>query len=466
MKKVLSLLVVAVMLFALCIPLSAADPLVFSANDITIAPGETDTVSIEISDNPGVAGITLQTQFDSATTKALFTVGAAKTGDFGAITKGNNPKGFRWVLAVEENIVDDGTFVSFDVTAKSDTPAGVYKVYVTVPECFDDGIVDDVPTGNFQDVEYSLGGLHKEGSKYYFTISVEAAAPAITVDDFTAGMSATVAADVTANLVIDIPEGADLDKLSVAVDGAAATLPAVVNGQIKLPTAKKAAKNLAEQITYTITYDGASKEITTSLADYAAALVAGTDAAAAAVGQAMLNYGAAAKAEFGNANTPAIKNGVADAAPAIVFDRFDATALNVALRAPESTVSYTALTATYETEITLSMALRVNDNYKNNVDAAAQWVADNFKIDGKDVAVSTKVGGGYTFIVITVAGIAVDDVKTPMAITVAGADAGTVCVANYLASVEAAYANNPAKAGQLNVARALFAYATALNAIA
>ena len=108
-----------------------------------------------------------------------------------------------------------------------------------------------------------------------------------------------------------------------------------------------------------------------------------------------------------------------------------------------------------------------NDNYKNNADAAAQWVADNFKIEGKDVAVSVKdaTNGAYKFVVITVSGIAIEDVKTPMAITVANADAGTVCVANYLAAVEAAYANKPAKAGQLNVARALFAYATALEAI-
>jgi len=460
MKKVMALLLAAMFALSLIVPAMAVDLATFSLTAAYDEDYEKVAVTVVIDSVPdgGFTSYSWRLIYDSS----AFSIGTSLS------TRNKNFK--------DNYQDDDGACIT--LTSKNSRTAGLinFNCVTNSAEPFEYtgkvctfwfDIKDEAANGEYT---FTLKADPKSNANVVdvasTTYTIGTAGP--TIDDFTAGMSATVSStDATANLVIGIPEGADLSKLSVTVDGVAATLPAAVNDQIKLPTAKKAARNLAEQITYTITYDGASKTITTSLADYAAALAASEDAATAAVGQAMLNYGAAARAEFDKTgDAPEIVGGVADGAPAIVFDKFDATALNAALRAPESTVSYTALTATYETEITLSMALRINDNFKSNPDAAAQWVADNFKIDGKDVAVSTKVGGSYTFIIITVAGISVDDVKTPMAITVAGADAGTVCVANYLASVEAAYATNPAKAGQLNVARALFAYATALEAIA
>ena len=289
----------------------------------------------------------------------------------------------------------------------------------------------------------------------------------ITAEDIAAisGMSTTVTtAGAEANIIIRLPDGADASKLSVTIGGAPATLVAQADGSYKISTGVKAAKAIGDEIAYTINYGESSYEGTTSIAAYAQNLAASEDASVAAVGNAMLAYGAAAQKQFEyNVNALVSDAVVSDR---ITAERFDASKLNHVLAPNDySPVTYSALNVTYETEITLSMALRVKDGY--TLDAAAEWVAANFKIDGKDVAVSTKTGGGYKFVVISVAGIAVEKVCTPMAITVDGADAGNVCPANYLASVEAAYGNKTeAKyVTQVNLARALFAYANALAAL-
>ena len=143
MKRILSLALTAVMLFALCIPLHADGKLSISMDNVEIVAGETARVTVSVSGNVGMVCLVLQTSYD----KSVFTTGPAIDGDFGNITKGTVSAGNKWVFATDYNVDTNGDFVSFDLTVSEDAEPGTYPITLIVKELFDD---------SFTDIEYEV----------------------------------------------------------------------------------------------------------------------------------------------------------------------------------------------------------------------------------------------------------------------------------------------------------------------
>ena len=459
MKKILALALVAMLALSMIVPSFAdyTDPTLASEIDgapASLAAGDKVTVNAVIYNNPGMSSIAIRVGYD---TDAFEIVSGTKTikngGDvFEALNARSVKDGTaRASFFAEENTEEDGILATFVFTAKAAISSGEYEFPITCTQCWD---VDDQP------VTWEIASCK---------LSFAAAADPTAVD---VDMNATVGEDndVQGNIIVSLPEGVDAADYTVTVGATNVNLGDLTEGAngYVVPAPAVSPKQMGDTIAWAIYYDNGADAIvegTTSLKAYAEALAA--EAATAELGEAMLTYGAAAQVAFDYNSDNLV--GDPTAAPEIVADRFAANSLNAILAensknsADYAPVTYSAINLTYTAEITLSMAFRVKDNA--TLDEAAEWVEENIKLNGADVTATTATAGEYKFVIISYANILVNAIADPIAITVNGAAAGSVCPANYLASMEASYGKvTAATAEYLNLARALFAYAAAINA--
>jgi hypothetical protein len=436
---------------SLCAPLSAEASATLTLSSETIAADATEvTLSATLEDNPGMSSIAVRVEYDadaftivkkdikngdvfeSIGDKVVKPAGTDKLGTWGPTA--------RIAYFASENTTEDEVLATLRFTVNEGAAAGDYNFTLYVTECWNE---DDEPVA----VSVVSG-----------KVTIEAAAPAVTV-----GESTTVDEDeMQANLYFNIPATDDPAEYTAIVGGNEVTLDnATQTAQGYVVSAPAAgAKNMGDDIAWSISKgETVIASGTTSIKEYAIAL---RDEVSADLGTAMLNYGAAAQVAF-NYNTDDLV-GVPDAADAINFARFDADAINAVLCATDAIpVYYSALSVNYLTDITLQMAFRVKTT--STVDEALEWVEANMTLGGEAVVARALTSGSYSFIIISKADISIDAVNDPIALVAAGADF-TVCPANYLASVEAVYGESAvaAQQNQLNLARALFAYASAIDA--
>jgi hypothetical protein len=439
MKKITALFLAVILAVAVALPVLADDAAEFTIDSATIEAGQTANLTVSITANPGIAGGTIT--LTAASPLTISNIKKAKPSLFSGFQAAKNI-----VFDEDGNVTDTGAFCTFDVTVPEGTAAGQYEISI---------IFREVINEDYEDVDCTV-------VKGIVTVP-GAPTPAVEVN-----MSATPkdGAEVGVNFYVTGVDAAEADAYSFIINNVATSLADVTadaNGyKITVPMA---AKKMGDTISVSLVKEGENDPIysaETSVKAYAEALIAGEFSKEVKdVASAMLAYGAAAQVYF-NYNTDAL---VADAeiAATVAGAKFDNVPMIWALvGAP---VKYTAMSVSCLSDITLSLAFQVIDG---EAEDALAWVQQNMTIGGDAVNATLKTGnnGTYKYVIVDVTGITLDEVLDEMAIEVAGADAGSVSVLNYLYAVEEAYANNPAKAGIVNLVRGLYAYASAIEALA
>jgi hypothetical protein len=439
MKKITALFLAVILAVAIAVPAFADDVAVFEISSATIEAGQSATLDVYLTSNPGIAGGTISISPESPLT--ITQTKKASPSLFSGFQAARNV-----VFDEDGNVYDTGKFCTITVSVPADCTPGDYEINIifreVINEDYDDVACTCVPA----------------------TITVPGAAAPETVE---VSMSATPkdSAVVAANFYVKLPSTAEADNYSFAVDNVATSFAGLTadaeNGyKFSVPTD---AKKMGDLINVKV-YEGdeAVFDQNTSIALYAQALIAGEFAAdVKAVASAMLVYGAAAQTYFGYNADALVTNAVAEAP--VVGSAFVNTPLIAAVAG--SPVKYVAMSLNCLSDITLSMAFQV---IGDDVNAALAWVEENVVINGQAADATAQLGnnGRYNYIIVKVEGITLDEVFNAMDITVGGVDAGAISVLNYLYAVEAAYANNPAKAGIVNLVRGLYAYAAAVSALA
>lgn len=144
MKRTLVILWVVILVASLSTTALAADPLVFSAESVTAAPGVWATVTLKVTQNPGFAGISLypvvkdadgnqrnwKWQAEDANTEFLLADGSP----FFDMVEGN-----MLVLYAAEDCTSTGTLLEISFLVPEDAHAGDYTVsfHVYDEECYD-----------------------------------------------------------------------------------------------------------------------------------------------------------------------------------------------------------------------------------------------------------------------------------------------------------------------------------------
>ena len=445
MKKIIAFAVLAIMVVSMCVPAFADGAPTITFESATIEAGETAELSCLIDNNPGVAGLNILLSYD----KSIFTIGKIVKGssDFGTVQKGTVTAGNKFTWANAENDDTDGVYFTVPVTVAAGTPAGDYPITVSAVQIKDEDL--NTITDQFTCVSS--------------VITVPAAGPAVTVSE-----NATINEDskVSANLYFALDAAENAADYTVAIGNAApvafTALDNDANGY-KLSIDKEA-KKMGEAISYVIYKNGTPvADGTTSVKAYAEALIA-NDAVSAdvkAAASAMLAYGAAAQTYFGydTANLVSNEKVTTPVAAQSYADSGNKAALKSALFQAKAPVEFAAINATFDADTTLMIAFQAKD--ATAVKAAKAWVDANVVVAGATTATTTMHGGVNEFVVLKITGIAIEDVLTGYDISVAGIDAGSISVANYLAAAETS--NN---ANFKGMTRALYAYAVAIDAIA
>ena len=160
MKKIISLLLVLVMTFALVGTTSAEGSTpTFVVSEETAAPGDTVRVPINIQNNTGVASIQLSVHYDDSVLEWI----DVEEGEFHSLSwypRLDNGY-FAWFNGVH-NVEEDGLFATLVFKVKEDAPAGDTPVTVTYEE-------DDVFDENDENVYFDIqaGKVTVLGPAYY-----------------------------------------------------------------------------------------------------------------------------------------------------------------------------------------------------------------------------------------------------------------------------------------------------------
>ena len=259
------------------------------------------------------------------------------------------------------------------------------------------------------------------------------------------------------NLYFDIPDGDITDGYTVEVAGVTydlADLEQTAYGY-KLTLPKVAAKEMGDDIAYSFKLEGeVVREGVTSAAAYAVSL-AQYDPNYTSVAEAMLVYGAAAQIYFGYKTDNLVTDAKATDPVPVEGNLFDKTAIQAQMNGDASIpVVYQAMNATFLDDITMNLAFKVKAGFTD--EQALAWVDENVTFGSGS---TSEIRGSY--VVISLAGIALDEVLTANDLTIAGVSYG-VSVLNYLAGIE----NSSTNADMIALARATYAYALAFSALA
>jgi len=181
MRKITSILLALVFVFALGAPIYAADDPTVGVASATIAAGETANIEVYIENNPGVAGMTLKLAYD----KNVLSIGDITKGAvFSSVVKGTVSVGNQLVIDDDHNVTANGTIATLPITVAADAAPGDYEITLTVKTAVN---------ADLQDVVLKTVSA---------VITVPApAAPTVGIESATieAGQTATVAVYIDAN---------------------------------------------------------------------------------------------------------------------------------------------------------------------------------------------------------------------------------------------------------------------------
>lgn len=462
MKKILAVILVVMLAAALVVPMSAAGTLTFylEADNDTVNAGDVVTVSLAIKNNPGLAGASVAISYDPAAFEVVDEdvdiEGTGKIGLVGAQVDSpefakapyNCPNNVGFVFGQAKNYTRNAALGIVYFTAKDDAVSGDYEFGIAVMQ---------TKNADKQDVPYEIDDP--------ITVTVNGSAAPQPQDEVHVGVSASTGDvdTVSANFYVTVPATEDVTTYTVSVDNAA---PVALGADGKFEVSKSA-KAMGDAITYTV-YDKDGKAFgpyTTSVKAYCEAITSGDSYSAEvkAVASAMLAYGAAAQKFFNYHVDDLVTNAKVETPVADV--RFDYTALRAALKAAGAPIDYTSMNCSFDSETTLMLAFQVKEG---EASAALAWFDTYVEVVG---ATSTSImsSGANRFVVVKIAGITVDGINAAHNINVNGNKVAEVSVANYLAAVEYSKKSNgadAASAAMKDLARALYAYATAVDALA
>ena len=175
MKKVISVLLSVFLCFSVCAAghVGAAESVSVSLNSVSVQQGQTVVMSLEISNNTGIAGLIITIGYDETALK-LTDIANGGLFDNAAINKNivfSNNSGL--------NTTEDGTLARLTFSADETTVPADYPVVVTVHECVDENM-NDVNCSAFSGV-VSVVCAHQNQEE------VSGSAPACTTAGLTAG---------------------------------------------------------------------------------------------------------------------------------------------------------------------------------------------------------------------------------------------------------------------------------------
>ena len=139
MKKLLSILLVMAMMFSMTvIPVSAADTLTITGSTATGNQGSTVTIPLSITNNPGIAGLTMSVAYNADVMTLDHTSLETYNGEalsgmmlyMGPASNEQNPAMFSW--ANLKDIDNNGILLNLTFTIHADAPAGEYTVDIEV----------------------------------------------------------------------------------------------------------------------------------------------------------------------------------------------------------------------------------------------------------------------------------------------------------------------------------------------
>lgn len=171
MKKIISLLLVVVLVFA-CVPVSVfatgtADATI-NVDSVTAVAGATVDVNVKISDNPGIAGATFTLTYHEDLTLIKAVSGTAFTGlDFTQPGTFTNPCNFTWD-SEDAEATEDGVFLTLTFQV-ADTAEKNAKLNVDISYRFGDvfnndkDLTLDITNGNVVVLDYIPGDVYEDG---------------------------------------------------------------------------------------------------------------------------------------------------------------------------------------------------------------------------------------------------------------------------------------------------------------
>lgn len=149
MKKILSFIVALAMLCTVFVGSAyAADCLTFTLSSATAQPGETVTLTMEISNNPGITALGVTIAYPSELSLAAKATDAKLFGDNGGSTvppAANNPYKYIWTEDFD-NFYENGALYTIPVKVSEDAAPGEYEIVVTIP-------AESTYNADFDDVE-------------------------------------------------------------------------------------------------------------------------------------------------------------------------------------------------------------------------------------------------------------------------------------------------------------------------
>ena len=133
----------------------------FVVDDVTGNPGDTVTVKVSTSHNPGIIGFLLKVSYDTTVLELVKT----EEGDFSGVTFGpvtNQPFIFSWVDAIHPNNTTNGTMAVLTFKIKSAAPSGVIPITLSYDAA--DVFCQGANAGEFVDVTFAtVAGSVKVG---------------------------------------------------------------------------------------------------------------------------------------------------------------------------------------------------------------------------------------------------------------------------------------------------------------
>ena len=473
MKKILAICLSVMFVIALAAPAFAVPATTIAVNGPeTVEAGQKFTVTVDLASNPGINGATIWLYYDAAnftiknTNVKQGSVWAdayeADTANLMITKKVENGAakitiGSIWQDEDTEEFLNSdaaGSVAQFTFTANAGIADGTYSFYLN----------DDASSFG-EKAELLLTNVEKDKwtpTATNLTVTVGEPIPP-EPEKPEIEQSATIEdGNIQQNLYIDVAE-ADAAEYQVTMGGVEIALDELdhtANGY-KVSAPATSAKNMGDEIAWSLTK---GEEVidsgVVSGMTYANDLI---EAGYEELGNAMIDYGCAAQVAFNYNVTDAVEERVAEIDP-VVAERFAAAAFNVDLIDANAPVVYIAMNVTYTAEIALSVAFRVRGEL--DPDAAAAWLEENVTIGGDNVSVSEPIEiGEYNYIIVTKTGMSIGEINDTMQF-VAGNVVTEISVENYLAAIEANYGTmSSVSEGHLKLARALFAFANAIDNI-
>ena len=157
MKRILCLLLTAVLLVTVPAVGTAAPTPTVTVGEATGAAGDTVTVTVSVKDNPGIIGFRFFIQYDAAVLELTDHAQEGLKGiTFGPKTK--NPFTFSWLDALKPDNAYNGALIRLTFRVREGAPAGKSPVTVTYN-------ADDVINAAFENVRFATvdGGVTVKG---------------------------------------------------------------------------------------------------------------------------------------------------------------------------------------------------------------------------------------------------------------------------------------------------------------